>query len=306
MPVRSTRTIRLSDDRRLAWHEFGDPAGTPCVYLAGTPSSGLAGRAYHAQAAAAAVRLIALDRPGYGDSDFASRRQPLDTAADVAQLADHLDLTRFAVFAESGGSPHALATAHVLGERVTAVAIVAGIGPLDRAGLRAMRPANRRLIRIARRAPWLLRVVFADTRRKLRDPERAARYLKTVLAAAPPADRAAVAADPEQASIGLEATADALRPGTRGVAQELRMFTRPWGFALSDVNVTVGLWHGHDDGNVPLAIAEQVASALPTCEKTILPNAGHNLVNAVRRDVFAFIARTGQPSPVEEVAKLPG
>ena len=84
------------------------------------------------------------------------------------------------------------------------------------------------------------------------------------------------------------------------------MFTRPWGFALGDVDVTVGLWHGYDDVNVPLAIAEQVASALPTCEKTILPNAGHNLGNAVSRDVFAFIVRTGHPGPAKEVARLPG
>ena len=41
-----TSEITLPDGRRLSWHEFGDPAGLPVIYTAGTPVSGLGGASY--------------------------------------------------------------------------------------------------------------------------------------------------------------------------------------------------------------------------------------------------------------------
>lgn len=38
--------ITLADGRRLSWYEYGDPAGLPVIYTAGTPVSGLGGAAY--------------------------------------------------------------------------------------------------------------------------------------------------------------------------------------------------------------------------------------------------------------------
>ena len=58
--------LRLPDGRELAWYEFGDPEGVPCIYTAGTPESGLAGGCYDAAARRAGVRWISIDKPGYG------------------------------------------------------------------------------------------------------------------------------------------------------------------------------------------------------------------------------------------------
>ncbi|MFC3577430.1 alpha/beta fold hydrolase [Streptomyces yaanensis] len=69
-----TQTLRLSDGRRLAWYEFGDQAGTPCLYMPGTPEFGLAGGCYGAAADKAGVRWISIDIPGYGHSAPCPRR----------------------------------------------------------------------------------------------------------------------------------------------------------------------------------------------------------------------------------------
>ena len=37
--------ITLPDDRRLSWHEFGDPDGAP-VFISGDTGSGLGGASY--------------------------------------------------------------------------------------------------------------------------------------------------------------------------------------------------------------------------------------------------------------------
>ena len=46
-----------SSGRRLRWHEFGDPDGSPVIYTAGTPVSGLGGGCYDTSARAATLHI---------------------------------------------------------------------------------------------------------------------------------------------------------------------------------------------------------------------------------------------------------
>jgi pimeloyl-ACP methyl ester carboxylesterase len=72
--------ITLPDCRRLRWHEFGDPGGSPVIYTAGTPVSGLGGGTYDEAARAAGLRWISPDKPGYGGSDYQRDRTLLGCA----------------------------------------------------------------------------------------------------------------------------------------------------------------------------------------------------------------------------------
>jgi pimeloyl-ACP methyl ester carboxylesterase len=110
--------ITLPDDRRLSWHEFGDPDGAPVLYTAGTPVSGLGGAWYDQTARASGLRWISPDKPGYGGSDYQRKRSLISWADDLAALAGHLGLDRFALAGESGGGPFTLAAAHRLAGRV--------------------------------------------------------------------------------------------------------------------------------------------------------------------------------------------
>jgi pimeloyl-ACP methyl ester carboxylesterase len=107
------------------------------------------------------VRLIALDRPGVGRSTPRPRRL-LDWPDDVQTLADFLGLERFAVVGFSNGGPHAAACAYKLGPRVIGTALVAPMPPLDRPGTVRQLGAPSWYYQAARRAPWLLRALFAD------------------------------------------------------------------------------------------------------------------------------------------------
>jgi pimeloyl-ACP methyl ester carboxylesterase len=60
----------------MAVDEVGDPAGAPVLYLHGTPDSRLARHPDDGLAAAAGVRLLAIDRPGYGGSSPLPHRRP--------------------------------------------------------------------------------------------------------------------------------------------------------------------------------------------------------------------------------------
>src|SRR3954447_1183012 len=139
-------SMRLPDGRQLAWYEYGDAAGVPCLYVTGTPASGLAGMTYDKAAAEAGVRWISVDKPGYGYSDRAPGRTLLDWTDDARALLDHVGVRRFAVAGESGGGPYALAAAYALPQRVTTAIVIGGLGPGDDPRARdGMKPTNKLL-----------------------------------------------------------------------------------------------------------------------------------------------------------------
>ncbi len=135
--------ITLPDGRRLRWHEFGDPAGSPVMYTAGTPVSGLGGASYDQTARAAGLRWISPDKPGYGGSDYQRKRSLTSWGDDLAALAGHLGLDRFALAGESGGGPFTLAAAHQLAGPVSVVALIASAGGLRRPARPSERASRR-------------------------------------------------------------------------------------------------------------------------------------------------------------------
>ena len=73
--------IRLHDGRLLGYAEYGDPTGKPVFLFQGTPSS----RLLHPDkdlTRSLGARLIVMDRPGFGLSDFQPGRRLLDWPSD--------------------------------------------------------------------------------------------------------------------------------------------------------------------------------------------------------------------------------
>src|SRR5437868_4337089 len=118
----STTTIdtvfRLRDGRALGYAEYGDPGGTPVFFFHGSPGSRLQRHPDPSITSSFGARIITVDRPGYGRSDFQPGRRLLDWPADAAQLADALSIERFAAIGLSGGGPYLLACAYAMPERL--------------------------------------------------------------------------------------------------------------------------------------------------------------------------------------------
>ena len=231
--------VRLRDGRAL---------GVPILFFHGLPSC----RLMHPDAETSrvlGVRVVTIDRPGFGRSDPKPGRSLLAWADDVAELADALGLPRFAVVGPSGGGPFVAACACRLAPRITRAAILGGSGPLDAPGALAGITLERRLgYWLAGHAPALLRLAIRWRGDPGRDPER---FFASYTRHNPPADQALLAR-PAVRAMFLASYAEATRQGLEAFAWELQLVARPWGLRLEELRVPPAIWHGADDTLTPV------------------------------------------------------
>jgi len=267
----STERVRLSDGRTLAYTEYGDPRGMPVMFFHGTPGSRLFHHPNSSIATDLGARLVAIDRPGFGGSDPDPERTLTDWPADVTAVADTLGIGEFAVAGFSGGGPYVAACAAELPDRVSAAAIVGGLGPLETPNATAgMGLPLRIMLVVARRAPWLLRP-FLWVAGPGRDPEGT---VEQELEQAPEPDRA-VLERPEVRSILVADFGEATRTSVRGMVRDAKLFARPWGFDLGAIETRLHLWHGAEDSNVPIQMGRYVAEQIPNSRSKFLLDEAH-------------------------------
>jgi pimeloyl-ACP methyl ester carboxylesterase len=269
-------TLVLGDGRRLGYAQYGRPDGEPLFYFHGHPGSRLEARLAHSAAATAGLRVIALDRPGYGLSDQRPGRTITDWPADVAAAADLLDITRFFVAGVSGGGPYALACAWRLPGRVNRAAVISGVGPYQVPGItHGMRWQNQVGFRLGSRWPALSRALMRSMQRGITGrPEPTIEALARAMSLSD----ARVVRRPDVRDVLIADISEAFRQGIDGAAWDIVLLGRPWGFPLSEIGTEVHLWQGEADTLVPPAMGRYQAEQLPNCHFRLLPGEGHLLI----------------------------
>jgi pimeloyl-ACP methyl ester carboxylesterase len=108
-------------------------------------------------------RVLALDRPGIGRSDYAGGRRLLDWPEDVREAAGRLGVDSFGVIGVSGGGPYALACCLAMPHRLRFAVLMGSWGPVaeEPALWREMAPLDRFFGRLSRVAPWAFYVPFS-------------------------------------------------------------------------------------------------------------------------------------------------
>ena len=272
--VNSTENwIYLKDGRRLGYLSCGDETGLPVFYCHGFPGSRLEVLLADRMAACHSIRLIGIDRPGYGLSDTAPGRSLISWSTDLAELADYLGVTRFSVLGVSGGGPYAVACAFMLPSRLSSVGLACGLAPIGTTGiLSGMNLINRFGLQLSAEAPSLLSMVLAPISILLRKNPAVA--LSVMAARAKQPDRSFL----RHGDIGSALCTtfrEAMRFGAAGAVSDLRLYGAGWGFRLNRIRVPIDLWHGEKDHIVPVAMGRWMAATLPGCHATFLPEHGH-------------------------------
>jgi pimeloyl-ACP methyl ester carboxylesterase len=253
-----TQFATLGDGRRLAFDDVGRPDGFPVVYLHGCPNARLSRHPDDELATRAGARLIAVDRPGYGESDAPADASLLGQANDLAGLLAALGIERCGVLAWSAGAPAAVALAHVAPDRVASVAIACGTLPNPSEPLTDDEVAEIVSLMVPDELTYELALEMTRegaTAEHLRD-----------LDSVPGLDAQLA-----------RATVAGVAGGTTGVAGDIRAQTTPWPFELAEITVPFSLWYGECDPVAPPSVGQQFADTLDNATFRVVPGASHLL-----------------------------
>jgi pimeloyl-ACP methyl ester carboxylesterase len=280
--------IELKDGRTLAVREAGDPMSDRVVVLC-HPAPGSRVLEPDPEATAdAGVRLVSVDRPGYGESS-PLRPGTVPTiptfAGDVLAALDHLGVDSAAAAGWSAGGRIALAVAAEHPDRVRAVAVVATPAPHED-------------------VPWIpdehvgmlesLRPDLAAAAGRLAEAmARLAQLPPAALVgqlAAGPEDEAALAADPGRRE-RLEAMMVAAHAqGMAGTAADIVSYTlADWGIDFGAVAAPTTLVYGANDQVSGPAHGEWYASRVPQADLRVVPGVGHLVGLTAWGDVLAAL-----------------
>lgn len=281
------RRLRLADGRTLGYRIYGNPEGTPLVFLHGTPGARVKFIIGHHAGRVLDLALIAPDRWGYGLTDPHPAPSLSAFADDVAQLADHLGHARFAVGGISGGAPYACAVAARLPSRTVALALISPMGPIDGAVLTPPLPALQRFsFGVLPQRPRTVARIF----RAFRFCARHAPYLALQLATLRSCrDDKALITQPAVSAPLLASFEEGLRPGMAGPITDLALFAAPWNIDFSAITSPTRLWMGTRDPTVPAAGVRALIERIPGCRLIELPDAGHFWVAANYAQVLTWI-----------------
>jgi len=246
----------------LRWYD-GGPVDAPIVAMwhHGTPNVGEPPAPLLEASAERGIRWLGFDRPDYGGSSAQGGRRVSGAADLAARVADAAGVESYVAVGHSGGGPHALACAALLGERVTAVVSIGGLAPFDATGLdwfEGMYPGGAGELRAAMEGPSTLRTLLAASEF---DPEMFT-----------PADLKTLAGE---WSWFERIAAAGVAQGLGGMTADDVAYVSPWGFALDAIESPALFVHGSDDRIVPVAHGRWNAAATPGAVLWERPGEGH-------------------------------
>jgi pimeloyl-ACP methyl ester carboxylesterase len=257
--MQPTDVVRLPDGRDLAFSEWGVPDGKPVFFLHGTPGSRYL-RHVDGEYERTGVRAITYDRPGYGRSSRLAGRSVAQAAEDIAAIADHLGLDRFAVVGVSGGGPHALATAAAMPDRMIRCATIVGAGPHDSEDLDVFAGMDEEALeywRCAAQGEQCMGGTYYEE--SLEWVESIAQWSDI-----PESIR-------DMLVVGFR---EALAPGPYGMVDDCASQLRPWGFDMADVVCPTMVMIAKEDTIVPPAHGQWLAAHLSNVD-VVWVDGGH-------------------------------
>lgn len=264
--------LTLSDGRVLSYDEYGDPNGVPVIFNHGLSDSRLIRNPDEAFTKSLGVRVIAADQPGVGASSPQKKRKMVDWGKDMEELADSLKLDRFAVAGHSGGSPHALAIAYRLPERVTKIVLASPVSPLDEPGMgKLMINKDLKLIAKLHHLHFLIKWASnSEAQKALKDIPS---FVETT-AQEDPSDAETFLRDPIQREMFEASFTAGMVQGGEGI-YEMIMALWDWGFDPEEISQHVELFYGDADDILDITMPLRLAERLPDCTTHVWENAGH-------------------------------
>jgi pimeloyl-ACP methyl ester carboxylesterase len=266
----SDATLTMPDGRIVGYATYGPDDGVPVVWCHGGPGSRLEPAGFEPFLEPIGIRVIGIDRPGYGLSSLRPGRTIADWVPDGLAVADHLGIDRFLTVGVSTGGAYALALAALAPNRVRGVVTVCAMSDMRH------QPSRDTMSPTACHGVWdaadrdaaieVARASFGDDGSKMLeggDMELCAADLEFVMQAVN--DPAQAGSMKAQFANGVQAYVDDRLADGPGWTS----------FDVAAVECPVTIVHGSDDTIVGPVNAHHTASLIPHSSLRIEPGHGH-------------------------------
>jgi len=286
-----TRTINVPGGRSVGFVDYGPTTGQAVIWCHGGPGSRTEPAALAPAAAAAGIRVIGIDRPGYGRSTPNPGRSIADWVPDGLAVADALGIDRFTAVGCSTGGAYALALAARAPQRVHAVVACCALTDMRWREGKAMMSTPATAGVWARRdrgaaIEFATELMGADGSRMLDQADAGTPM--------PPADRALMQ-DPAWLAGMVAALTEMFAFSVQGYVDDRLADGVGWGsFDVAAVKCPVVVLHGSADNVVPAAHARHTASLVPGATLNIVPDLGHFSILAAMLPTLEGIARPSE------------
>jgi pimeloyl-ACP methyl ester carboxylesterase len=277
--ARREGTVHVRDGRAVGFAEWGDANGAPVVVFHGTPGSRRLALGCEDAAADLGLRLVCLERPGFGLSDPAPERALISWADDVADATRALDMGTVTVVGMSAGGPYALACAARMPSMIRRVGVIGGVVPprfLVDDPLAALVARDRLEAEAAAHDHFAAIAADVDTS-----------VTEMATRAGPDRD---VYSRPDVQARFRATRREAFRTGIDGAVVDLLLLHQPWNFELPDIVVATRWWHGSLDPVAPLPAVREATTGMHDIELTVFEGEGHAIGFTHGVEILASLA----------------
>ena len=260
--------IIVKDGRSVAYADYGTPGDTAVVWCHGGPGSRLEPEICAAAAARLGLRLVGIDRPGYGRSTPDIGRTIGGWVPDALAVVDHLGIDRFVSVGASTGGAYALALAS-LSRRVIGAVACCALTDMRWAEGRAMIPSAHPVWEAPTREAAAAKVVeqFGERGEKI--------AVHTTGEGITASDRA-LFDNAEILAIWLRNIQEMFAQGVGGYTDDRLADGGGWGsFDVSAITCPVMVLHGSIDTFIPVAHAYHTVALVPGATLRIVDDRGH-------------------------------
>lgn len=226
----------------LSYTEFGDKDDYPILIQHGLIATITDGDLFE-RLINLGVRLICIARPGYGESSPYVLKNMAEWADLVSVLIENLKLSQFDVLGMSSGAPYSYAIGYKFPDKVRNIFIFSGIPALYDEKILSFWPYEvKKNASIAEMKKLSYELFFSNVSKD----------------------------DLTRSDIQ-----DSMRNNCFGIAQDLNIRSKDWGFSLAVVTPPVFMRHSKADNSVPYLTAEMTSKLLPNCQLETRENDAH-------------------------------
>lgn len=230
------------------------------------------------------IFLIAVDRPGYGLSDYQPDFTLKKFAEDADELLHFLQISKFIVLSVSGGGPYAAALSYFFGHRIIKTLSISGIAPTKPHRFMFLNYAQKKMYLMNKLLPKNAIRFFVEQIYN-RNADKIDEILVAGFEGFSPKDRK-VLDDPEMGPFLFETFKHSVRKGPYGLLSDMRLYIEPWGFEIKDIKVPYYLYHGDADDIVHPKWSQYMKNELTNVRFKLYEGEGHYSLPYNYRDHF--------------------